>query len=688
MRAKLLVAAAVCALLSRGAAAQVATRDSAPPPPVPHALDTMVVRSRASDLTGIASSANQGTVGAADLALRPMLRPAETVENIPGVIVTQHSGSGKANQYFLRGFNLDHGTDLAISVDGVPVNMPTHAHGQGYADLNFLIPELVEGVDYKKGPYYADVGDFGSAGAFDVRFYDRLPFALAVAEGGQSGYGRALAADNAPMAGGNLIYAIQYEHNDGPWTIGDNEQKFSGLLRFSRGDAHRGLTITASAYHNSWHSTDQVPDRAIAEGLIPEFGAIDTTDAGNSERYAISADLHARDAHSASQLLIYAEHYDLDLFSDFTYFLHDPVHGDQFEQHDNRAVFGAKAHHTWTAVLFGAASDFTVGFQLRDDEIQNGLYHTEARARLGAVTINQTSEASAAPYVESRVWWNSWFRSVLGLRLDAFWMNVTSLAGANAGYAQSTLPSPKLALAFGPWRNTELYLDAGYGFHSNDARGVVAPVNAATALPRSFGAEVGVRTGAIAGLQSSLSLWMLDLNSELVWDGDAGTDDPSGPTRRYGIEFANHYQPARWLSVDADYAWSHARFTDYEPDGNYVPEALVSTFDGGAAVHDLGSALRGLGGGLRWRYFGPRPLTQNDSVSSKATSLVYLDLGWEINARWRVQLDVFNLFDTRASDIDYFYVSRLPGEPAAGVADVHTHPAEPREVRLSISLKR
>jgi TonB dependent receptor/TonB-dependent Receptor Plug Domain len=648
-------------------------------------LDTTVVTGRTSDMVGVATSANQGTVGAADLSLRPLLRPAETVENVPGVIVTQHSGSGKANQYFLRGFNLDHGTDLAISADGIPVNMPTHAHGQGYADLNFLIPELIEGVDYKKGPYYADVGDFGSAGAFNIRYYDKLPAGIAIADGGQVGYGRALVANNLAAAGGNLIYAGEYEHNDGPWTIGDNEQKFDGMLRFTNGDEQRGLTITATAYHNAWHSTDQVPDRAITEGLISPWGEIDTTDAGNTGRYALSADWHTRDAASSSHVMVYALHYDLDLFSDFTYFLDDPVHGDQIEQQDNRGVFGAKASHSWIGTLLGASSETTIGIQLRDDEIRNGLYHTEARVRLNAVTVNDISETNAAPYVESRVWWSDWFRTVVGLRLDAFWLDVRNIAGGNAGYVQSSLPSPKLDLVFGPWKNTEYYIDAGYGFHSNDARGVVATVNPATALPRSFGAEVGARTGLLPGLQSSVSLWMLDLNSELVWDGDAGTDDPSGPTRRYGIELANFYTPLHWLTIDADYAWSHARFTDYEPAGNYVPEALVATFDGGIAVHDLDGALSNYSGGLRWRYFGPRPLTQNDSVSSKATSLVYADLGYRINDRWRVALDVFNLFDTRASDIDYFYVSRLRGEPLAGVADVHTHPAEPRELRLSIN---
>jgi len=305
-------------------------------------IETVVVTGRARSLTGIAQSANQGTVGAADIALRPILRPGEIVENVPGVIITQHSGSGKANQYFLRGFNLDHGTDLAVSVDDVPVNMPSHAHGQGYADLNFAIPELVEAVDFKRGPYYADVGDFGSAGAFNIRYYDVLPSGFAEAQGGSFGYGKALAADNAALANGNLIYAAQFEHNDGPWDIPDDARKLDGLLRYSQGSEAQGFSLTAIAYHNIWHSTDQVPDRAITEGLIDRLGAIDPSDGGKSGRYALSAEWHSRDADSATQMTVYGLHYDLDLFSDFTYFLDDPIHGDQIEQQDNRFVFGGR----------------------------------------------------------------------------------------------------------------------------------------------------------------------------------------------------------------------------------------------------------------------------------------------------------------------------------------------------------
>ncbi len=652
--------------------------------PLPR-LDTLVATGRVSDLVGVAASPNQGTVGAADLALRPLLRPGEVVENIPGVIVTQHSGSGKANQYFLRGFNLDHGTDLAISVDGVPVNMTSHAHGQGYADLNFLIPELVQRVDFKKGPYYADVGDFGSAGAFNVRYFDRLPAGILRVDGGQLGYGRALVANN--IGSGNLLYAGEFEHNDGPWTQGDNERKYGGLLRYARGTEHAGFTLTVLGYHNDWRSTDQIPDRAVAAGLIGRFGSIDPTDAGRSGRYSLTADWRTQGANSTSHVLAYGLHYDLHLFSDFTYFLNDPVHGDQIEQQDRRYVVGAAASHTRLGTLFGAPTQTTVGVDVRHDNIDNGLYHSEAQTRLSTTTVNRIIETNAAPYVENRTYWNGWFRSIVGLRGDAFWFDVRNVSGGNSGNVQASLLSPKVTVIFGPWARTELYLNGGFGFHSNDARGVTAAVNPATALARSKGGELGARTSLIPGLQSSISFWLLDLNSELVWSGDDGTNTPSGPTRRYGIEFANFYTPVRWLTVDADYAWSHTRYTDNEPDGRYVPEALVSTFDGGLAVHDLAGPLRRLRGSVRLRYFGPRPLTQDGSVTSPATSLVYTDVGYNLSDTWNIGVSVFNVFNSRVSEIDYFYTSRLPGEPLSGVDDVHTHAADPRSVRVSITAR-
>jgi hypothetical protein len=647
-------------------------------------LAPVKITGRVTNLVGVAISANQGTVGATDIALRPILRPGEIVENVPGVIVTQHSGSGKANQYFLRGFNLDHGTDLALSVDGIPVNLPSHAHGQGYADLNFLIPELVERVDFGKGPYDASVGDFGSAGSMRVHLLSRLGGNLLVTDAGQYGYRRVVAAAGSQAGAGNVLWGGEAEHNDGPWTVGENARKLNGLVRYARGDDANGFTATAMAYHDIWHSADQIPDRAIAAGRMSRWGLVDSTDGGVTGRYALSAEWHRRSAGSAWQVETYAFKYDLDLFSDFTYFLDDPLHGDQVEQRDGRTTVGGSAVRSWLATALGRPTRTAVGVSVRRDAVRNGLYHTEARARLADKSVDDIVEANAGPYAENRTDWTSWFRTTLGVRGDLFHFDVQNRAGGASGNRTAADLSPKAALVFGPWSETEFYLDGGYGYHSNDARGVVARADRATPLARSRGAEVGVRNSRVRGLRTSLSLWMLDLQSELVWDGDAGGNEPSGPTRRYGVEFANYYTPRPWLTVDADYAWSHARYTDHEADGDFVPEALVATFDGGVAVHDLTGPWRRASGGLRWRYFGPRPLTQDGAINSQATSLLYADFGYRLTPRWTVALNAFNLLDTRASDIDYYYESRLPGEPAAGVLDLHTHPVEPRSLRLSL----
>ena len=572
--------------------------------------------------------------------------------------------------------------------------MPTHAHGQGYSDLNFVIPELIERVDYKKGPYYADVGDFGSAGAFDVRYYDVLPSGVARLEGGQFGYGRAVLANNAGLGAGNLIYALELEHNDGPWTKGDDARKIDGVLRYAEGDAENGWSLSAMAYHNIWNSTDQVADRAIIGQFDPvgapppapayqisRWGEIDPSDGGKTGRYSLSADWHQQDGNTKTQVTLYGLYYDLNLFSNFTYFLDDPVHGDQFEQQDARFVFGGAAQRSWITDNMTN----TVGLQVRSDNIRNGLFHTERRVRLSADNFDHTLETSASLYYQNETRWTDWLRSIAGLRGDLFVFDVNNIVGGNSGNVQASMVEPKAGLVFGPWARTEIYLNAGYGFHSNDARGAVDASGPATPLARTKGAEVGVRTSIIPGLQSSVTLWVLHIQSELTWEGDAGDTSPSGPTDRIGVELSNFYNPTPWLTVDADYAWSHARFTAFDPAGQRVPESLQATFDGGVALHNLDGWAENWSAGLRLRYFGPRALTQDGLVHSKATTLLYADLGYALSDNWSVSLNVFNLLDARNSDIDYFYTSRLPGEPASGVDDVHTHPAEPREFRISIT---
>ena len=501
---------------------------------------------REDDLIGIASSATEGTVGAKELQDRPILRSGEILETVPGVIITQHAGGGKANQYFLRGFNLDHGTDFAIFIDSMPLNLPSHAHGEGYADMNTVIPEFVRRVNYTKGPYYADVGNYGSAGSAHLEFFKTLPQNFFQAEGGMYGYGRAVFGVSQKLGPGTLLYGGEAYHDNGPWTHPDNYYKFNGILTYSQGTDAQGFSITARGYHGNWHSSDQIPVTAVP--LVGYFGALNPTGGGNSQRYSLQAEWHRQTANSVSQITGYGFYYDLDLFSDFTYYLNDPIKGDQFEQQDRRWVAGLDARHTMFSEWWGRKVENTIGVQVRNDWVHNGLFRAQNRVRtdkedvlaplpdnpngfLPAYTdLNKFSDTLVGVYAENRVQWTEKFRSVLGLRGDVAKYIVTSLtpneegvdfAAANSNSATKFLPSPKLSLIVGPWAQTEFYAQGGFGYHSNDARGAtqtvqpISPENPypntpSTPIPplvQTKGGEFGVRTAAVPHLQSTLSLW-------------------------------------------------------------------------------------------------------------------------------------------------------------------------------------
>lgn len=660
-----------------------------PPPASGGTLPPVTVQGNYDNAVGTSDAASQGTVTATLLQNRPTLRPAEILEFVPGVIVTQHSGDGKANQYFVRGFNLDHGTDFATWVDGMPGNMVSHAHGQGYTDVNWLVPELVERIDYRKGPYYADEGDFSSAGAARVRLVDTLPNRIASVTLGQRGFGRALLAGSAALTSGHLLYALESAHNDGPWRNPGKFHRTNGVLRYSLADGATRWSVTGMGSTAGWNSTDQVPRRAVDAGLLDRFGAIDPTDGGQTARWSLSGAWQRRVQGGEWKASAYAVRSRLDLFSDFTYFV-DDAGGDQFEQAERRTLAGGALSRRWTTPVLGHEGSTTVGVQLRQDRVAPvGLYGTVARERSATIQESRVRETSWGLYAQNDTQWTAWLRSVAGVRADHFAFDVASSIAQNSGRRSAAIASPKLSLVFGPWAATEYFLNAGYGFHSNDARGTVArlsprealPVDPVTPLVRSRGAEIGVRTTVVPGLQSSLALWQLALDSELVFSGDAGDTEPSRASRRHGIEWNNHYQATPWLLLDADLALSRARFTPDDPAGNAVPGAVNK-------VASLGATVTGHGpwsGHFQLRHFGPRPLVEDGSRRSASTTLASLRVWYRLTPQTRVALDIFNLFDREASDIDYFYTSRLRGEPSGGVDDVHFHPAEPRSMRVSLS---
>ncbi len=644
----------------------------------------------AENLVGIAQSASQGAITAAQLDTRPMSRAGEVLETVPGVIVSQHSGEGKANQYYLRGFNLDHGTDFATTVAGMPANMPTHAHGHGYTDLNFLIPELITGVQYSKGPYFAEQGDFATAGAATINYATELDGPTVRLTGGGDGYGRLLGAGSLTRGGTTTLGALEVERNDGPWALPDDFRKLNAVARVSRGGRLNGLSLTAMAYAARWNSTDQIPERAVASGLLDRFGNLDDTDGGSTSRYSASAEWQRSTARALTRVSAFGIAYRLSLFSNFTYFLDDPVNGDQFRQADRRVVAGGRVTHRRVTSWRDRPVQSVFGVQLRGDRTSLQLDHTASRAILDNVRDDQVRQSSVAGFVENSIEWHPWLRSTLGLRADGYHVDVNAVSEpVNGGRATAGIVSPKAGLVVGPFRGTEFYGNTGSGFHSNDARGATIrvdpstgdPVQRVTPLARAVGAEAGVRTVAIPHLQSSLSLWTLGLASELVFIGDAGTTESGRPSRRSGVEFANYLRPFPWLVVDADVSWSRARFTDGDTVGAHIPGSVEMVMSGGVTVENL----RRVFASARLRYFGARPLLEDNSLRSNPTTLVNVELGYRRSTKWRLSLDGLNLMNAADSDIDYVYASRLPGEPAGGIEERHFHPALPRTFRLTLT---
>jgi hypothetical protein len=642
----------------------------------------LVEGARASQL-GIADSANAGSVSQKELAMRTIYRPGELLEAAPGLIASQHSGEGKANQFYLRGFNLDHGTDLATYVDEMPVNQRSHAHGQGWTDLNFLIPELTARLDYRKGPYSAREGDFASAGSASILYANRLVRDVATLSLGQNGYARTALAASRDAAGGVLTYALELLHNDGPYTRPDDYRKVNGVLRYSRGYANNGWSVSAMAYHGKWNSTDQIPERAVEDGRVKRFDAIDGSDGGEAQRYSLSGVWRRTAADSASKVSAYLIRNQLDLWSNFTFFLNDPVHGDQFAQPDRRVTAGFNALHTWHAHRGDTVvSDLSVGLQAQNDNIFNALLHTQARQTLSTTRQDHIVETSRAAWIESATRWGQYIRGIVGLRADGYRFRVQNSVGAGSGSASDTLLSPSLNLVFGPWKSSELYLNYGQGFHSNDARATVAPGERAPGLVRSRGMELGLRTEIVPKMQTALSLYRLDFDSELSYVGDEGSTEAGSPSRRVGIEFSNYYKPVKWLSIDVDAAFARARSQDVAPGQDRIPGAVEGVGQLALTASQLGKD-GAWEGALRLRYFGPRPLIEDNSVRSHASTTLNGRIGYRIAKDLRLELEGFNLANKRVSSIDYYYASQLRGEAQAH-EDIHFHPIESRSFRLTL----
>lgn len=655
--------------------------------PTEETLEELVVTGRREHLAGEARSASEGVVGQMDLAIRPLLRPGDVLEAVPGLIVTQHSGSGKSNQMFLRGFNLDHGTDFSTAIDGMPINLRSHGHGQGYTDINFLIPETVARINFVKGPYHAELGDFSSAGGAEIETADVFSNQLAWTAG-ENGFHRGLAMGSLTAGSTRLAGALEVQRYDGAWTdVDEDVKKLNGLIKLGGGDDAARWQTTVMHYDNKWNAADQIPERAVAAGIISPLGSIDTTLGGDTRRSSLSGEVQRSRGDHTTRWTAYLIDYEMNLYSNFTYRLDDPARGDQFQQVDDRIILGGSYHHHWNP---SDTLQHRWGVAVQYDDIDTvGLYRTLARERTGTVRQDAVGETSLGAHYEAIWSLSPRWRAVLGARADHFRFDVDAEDPRNSGTERDTLISPKASLIYRTSPDTDWYASAGKGFHSNDARGVTQQVDPVTGeavssvdpLVSSRGAELGVKTQWQQRWNLAAALWYLELDSELLFVGDAGTTEATRPSERWGLELNNFWMIDEVWSLEADIAWTDARFSDDAVEGRQIPGALETV----ASATLSAQTHAGWFGALRVRYVDGAPLIEDGSVTAHSATLVHLSLGWA-GQRYALRADVLNLLDSDDRDIEYFYASRLEGEPPEGVEDRHFHRFEPRQVRVTLTV--
>jgi hypothetical protein len=741
-RLLVLLAATAAAAIGGPAFAQApAAQQPTPAPTVPPAnqepssvVSTVVVTASRVNLLGQAQTASQGSVTQKEVELRPIYRPGQLLETTPGLVVTAHSGEGKANQYLVRGFNLDHGTDIANFIDDMPINRPSNAHGQGYSDVNFFIPEVAAGLDFTKGPYYAAVGDFGAVASTHVKLANQIPNQIAV-EGGTLGRYDVFGGGTHNFSDSDrLLGAVYYGHLDGPWDHPDNFRKYTGILRYSHGVAADGWNVTAMYFKGDGNFTTDQPQRAIDSGLISKWGSLDPTDGNTSERASLSAHWAGYTENWKFAASGYFIHSRMTLWNNFTHFVDDPVNGDQEQQDEVRDTFGGQVTASW-AQEYGKITNETVfGLQARNDELYVDRRHTLRRqvlnycsqlgdtalgagpdgaapatlaqlqndprynytaAPIGACTADRASMLDIGPYVETTTRWAPWLRTIVGLREEYYQASDHSLISGFRGTANQSLFQPKGSLVLGPFYQTEFYVSAGRGFHSDDIRGVFGTVpvegipGAAGKTPLlepATGYEVGARTNIIPKMQVQIAVFQEEFQSELAYNADAGNDAASAPSRRQGVEFSAQYRPFRWLEFNTDLAFSKARYTGdlaaYGLDGPFISNAPSFIGSFGVLLDNLGPWF----GGLQWRDLGPYPIADGlNNPQDKGYSEFNVDLGYKVNDHLKLQASAFNLTNVKANAAAFYYAARLPGEPVDGVNDFQVHAIEPISGSLKVT---
>jgi hypothetical protein len=727
------------------APAKPSSQPQTPTPTVPPAgqepssvVSTVVVTASRVNLLGQAQTASQGSVTQKEVELRPIYRPGQLLETTPGLVVTAHSGEGKANQYLVRGFNLDHGTDIANFIDDMPINRPSNAHGQGYSDVNFFMPEVAAGLDFTKGPYYASVGDFGSVASTHVKLANEIPDQIAVSGGTLGMYNVFAGGTHRFSADDRLLGAVYYGHLDGPWDHPDNFRKYTGILRYSHGVAADGWNVTAMYFKGDGNFTTDQPLRAVDQGLISRWGTLDPTDGNTSERYSLSAHWAGYTENWKFASSGYFIHSRMTLWNNFTHFLDDPVNGDQEQQDETRDTFGGQATASWAQEYgHGITNETVFGLQARNDELYVDKRHTRQRrvlnycsqlgdsslgpgpeapapatllqlqsdprygymsAPIGACNADRASMLDLGPYVETTTRWTPWLRTVIGLREEYYRASDHSFISGFQGSASQTLFQPKGSLVIGPFHQTEFYVSAGRGFHSDDVRGVfgTVPLEGVPAaagktplMAAATGEEVGVRTNIVPKMQVQVAVFREEFKSELRYNADSGADGANAPSLRQGVELSAQYRPLRWLELNTDLAFSHPRYTGSTAElaafglgGPFIADApnFIGSF--GVLVDNFGPWF----GGLQWRDLGAYPINDGEKhPTDPGYSEFNVDLGYRINDHLKLQATAFNLFDTRANAAAFYYAARLPGEPVDGINDYQTHPLEPLSGNIKVT---
>jgi hypothetical protein len=646
----------------------------------PDSIEEVLVWGRSTAQKGTALSSSQGLVGYADFSTRPLLRIGEIVEVVPGMVATQHSGEGKANQYYLRGMNLDHGTDFSTYFEGMPINLRSHAHGHGYLDLNFLIPEIISTLAYQKGPYFPERGDFSTAASSSVYAYDRVEHSFIKSTTGDFGYKRILGVLDSNFDNYNAVSALEVTRNDGPWSVPSNVKKTNALTKLTglRGDYVTKIVLTY--YDNQWRATDQVPARSVKDGSISRFGTIDPTLVGRSNRKSLIIGAESENLAVSA----YVSDYALNLFGNFTYFADDPVNGDQHEQEDRRQIYGANISHE---AFQSKRLNVSWGADFRYDRISaSNLYQTTQRLRRETRRDDNVDWLSFGNYLDIEKKLSESFRASFGLRLDVYDFEVVALNPLNSGKGREHKLTPNLNLAYEIGETTEVYLNWGRGFHSNDVRGVTINVDPATGLSADAvnlfvgqtGAEIGLRIEQNANLNASMTYFWLESDSELMFVGDSGATEPGLASQRTGLEANLFWRFNPSWTIDALASLVESEYRGLPGGANSIPNAPGKVFGAGLTYHPENS----FSASIRLRHFGDTPVVEDDSVSNKSTTLINAGIGYKFQ-EWDIELDVLNLLDSEDNDIAYFFESKLSTE-AIPVEDVHFHPATPRSYRLTV----